>query len=54
MLSVTVNLVIYTLKNKSHILPVGDAGLFVVGGFIRGVKVAVKNQLRNTINRDIL
>ena len=30
----------------------GDAGLFVVGGFVHGVKVAVKNQFRNTKNRD--
>ena len=53
------NLLIYTSKNTSDILPVpglgvGDADLFVVGGFVHGVKVAVKNQFRKTINRDIL
>ena len=46
-------------KNASHILPVAglevrDADLFVVGGFVHGVKVAVKNQFRKTMNRDIL
>ena len=53
------NLVIYTSKTTSQILPVaglgvGTAGLLVVGGFIHGVKDAVKNQFRKTINRDIL
>ena len=53
------NLVIYTLKNANDILlvpglGVWDAGLLVVGGFVHGVKVAVKNQFRKTINRDIL
>ena len=53
------NLVIYTSKTTSQILPVaglgvGAAGLFVIGGLIHGVKVAVKNQFRKTIYRDIL
>ena len=47
------------LKHASHILPVaglgvGDAALFVVGVVVHGVTLAIKNQIKNEINREIL
>ena len=47
------------LKHTSHILPVaglgvGDAALFVVGVVVHGVTLAIENQIKNEINREIL
>ena len=46
-------------KHTSHILPVAglgvrDAAMFVVGVVVHGVTLAIKNQIKNEINREIL